>query len=101
LDGAESALGGNARLDLSGLPAPDDPDFGPRIRRLDMMLTNPESDFRAGLSNANASRDQRFACLYGLLTRLRREYRFNEYKDLVRGTEAEFGSEPTSNTLRS
>ncbi len=83
-----------ARLDLSDLPAPDDPDFGPRIRRLDMILAHPESDFRAGLSTATASRDQRFACLYGLLTRLRREYRFSEYKDLVRETEAEFSAEP-------
>lgn len=94
MEGAGPPAARIARLDLDELPAPGDPDFGQNIRRLDMTLTNPERDFRAGLSSTTATRGQRFACLYGLLTRLRREYRFNEYKDLAREAETEFGGEP-------
>jgi tetratricopeptide (TPR) repeat protein len=82
------------QLVRSALPSPQDPDFGQRIRRLDMTLDRPERDFRSVLADQTASRSERFACLYGLLTRLRREYRFREYRDLVRESEAEFGSEP-------
>lgn len=97
---AVSATGGAGQLDLDDLPRPGDPDFGPRIRRLDMTLAHPESDFRGGLANTAASVDQRFACLYGLLTRLRREYRYDEYRELVRASEREFGAEPNFRSLQ-
>src|SRR5215831_16471261 len=82
------------------LPSPQDPHFGQNIRHLDTILDQPERDFRSVLADQTASRVERFACLYGLLTRLRREYRFREYRELVRESEAEFGSEPRFEEFR-
>ena len=87
-------------FDPSRLPSPRDPDFGPRIRRLDAALANPEREFRAVLADGKASSNQRFAALYGVLHRLRREYRYREYSDLLREYEEEFGQEPYFETFR-
>jgi tetratricopeptide (TPR) repeat protein len=82
------------KLDLNTLPSPADSGFGPVIRNLTRHVDEPERAFRAGLADSSATQDQRFACLYGLLTYLRRELRFEEYQTVVRDCEAEFGSEP-------
>lgn len=88
------------QLNLSELPSPGDPDFGRRMRRLDLSLDQSERNFRSALSDNNASEAQRFACLYGLLSRLRREYRFQEYADAMRQYEGEFGSQPYFDEFR-
>jgi hypothetical protein len=96
----EAMVSGMVQIVRSALPSPQEPDFGQRIRRLDLILNRPEHDFRSVLVDPNASRSERFACLYGLLTRLRREYRFQEYRALVRESEAEFGTEPRFEEFR-
>jgi len=87
-------------LDLTRLPRRTEVDFGPRVRRLDATLVNAEAEYRATLLDPGATRDQRFACLYALLHRLRREYRYSEYQDLLRKYEAEFGNDPYFDTFR-
>jgi hypothetical protein len=89
-----------AQLSIDELPPWDDPDFGRRMRRLDLTLEHSERDFRSTLLDSKASEAQRLACLYGLLTRLRREYRFREYSDLVQQYELEFGSLPHYDVFR-
>jgi hypothetical protein len=88
------------RIQRNRLPSSADPDFGQRMRHLDSILDQPEHDFRSVLSDPNASPYERFACLYGLLTRLRREYRFREYRELVHDHEPEFGHEPHFEVFR-
>ena len=87
-------------LDLNRLPSPNDPDFGEQIRRLDMAMSDSENEFRALLENYSATLDQRFVGFYGLLHRMRREYRFKEYGELIRTYESEFGNQPFFDTFR-
>jgi tetratricopeptide (TPR) repeat protein len=85
---------------LSELPAPADPAFPQAVRKAIEEVAEPEPVLRAILHD-RAVRDQpRFAALYALLLRLRREERFGEYGDFVRQFEDEFGAQPYFRTFR-
>lgn len=82
------------------MPDPGARGFAEAIRRLDERLSEPEHAFRAALSDATKDRAYRFAALYGLLHRLRREERFHEYRDVARQYEVDFGDEDYYDTFR-
>ncbi|MEV1108178.1 hypothetical protein AB0I95_05960 [Micromonospora sp. NPDC049751] len=85
---------------LSKVPPPSDAAFPQAIRAVVEAYPDPEPLLRAALDDhANRSRS-RFAALYALLLRLRREERHAEYALVVRDHEDEFGAEPYFHTFR-
>ncbi|MFC4108651.1 hypothetical protein [Micromonospora zhanjiangensis] len=69
------------------------------IRQIVEAHPDPETALRAVLGNRAADSRTRFAALYGLLLRLRREERHAEYTATVRQYEDEFGAEPYYHTF--
>jgi hypothetical protein len=82
------------------MPDPAARGFPEAIRRLESRLAVPEAAFRAALDQTGADRAYRFAALYGLLHRLRREERYDEYRQIVQQYEADFGTEDYYETFR-
>lgn len=89
-----------ARTLLARLPPPSTPEFPQAVREALEAMGDPEPDLRLVLEDQAERRSLRFAALYGLLLRLRREERFGEYGELVRRWEGEFGTEPYVHTFR-
>src|ERR1700680_1388489 len=79
---------------LRRLPNAADPKFPAEIRYLVERLSDPESALRGILADRHTLRAARFAALYGILLRLRREERYGEYAELVSENEKEFSDEP-------
>lgn len=78
-------------ISAAEMPDPGARGFPDAVRRLDDRLADPEAVFRAALAVSGADRAYRFAALYGLLHRLRREERYDEYRRLVDRHETELG----------
>jgi tetratricopeptide (TPR) repeat protein len=89
-----------ARALLGRLPPPSEPAFPQAAREALEAMGEPEPSLRLILEDQKERRGLRFAALYGLLLRLRREERFGEYSELVRRCEGEFGTEPYFHTFR-
>ncbi|MDH6180751.1 tetratricopeptide (TPR) repeat protein [Microbacteriaceae bacterium SG_E_30_P1] len=86
---------------MTALPDPSAPQFLEKMREFDASLTKPEKHYRKLLkTKPRLPHAERFAALYGLLHRLRREARFPEFAELVRKYETEFSSEPLFDTFR-
>ncbi|MFI5929603.1 hypothetical protein ACIA3K_27015 [Micromonospora sp. NPDC051543] len=85
---------------LSKVPQPSDAAFPQAIRAVVEAYPNPEPLLRAVLDDHAIRRRSRFAALYALLLRLRREERHAEYASVVRDHEDEFGAEPYFHTFR-
>ncbi|TCC00529.1 hypothetical protein E0H26_02260 [Micromonospora zingiberis] len=79
---------------------PADAEFPLAIRAVMEAHPEPEPALRAILDDRAARARTRFAALYALLLRLRREERHAEYAAVVRQHEAEFGAEPYFHTFR-
>lgn len=79
---------------LRVLPAQVSPEFPAAIRLLVEKVPDPRAMFTEILGDDHVSHAPRFAALYAVLLRLRREERYSEYKDLVRKSEWEFADEP-------
>ncbi|MBT0774226.1 hypothetical protein KIH74_35105 [Kineosporia sp. J2-2] len=85
---------------MVSLPTPGDPDFAMKMRQLDASLSDPVTELTAILEDASKPHEVRFAALYGVLHRFRREYRFVEYHALFKTYEREFSDEPYMETFR-
>lgn len=85
---------------LTGLPAPSDPAFPQAVRAALEGISDPEPVLRQIVEDHGLRLRPRFAALYALLLRLRREERYGEYGALVRRFEGEFGTEPYFHTFR-
>ncbi|TNH22364.1 hypothetical protein FHG89_29375 [Micromonospora orduensis] len=85
---------------LSKVPPPSDAAFPQAIRAVVEAYPDPEPLLRAVLDDHTIRSRSRFAALYALLLRLRREERHAEYASVVRDHEDEFGSEPYFHTFR-
>lgn len=85
---------------LAGLPVPADPAFPQAVRAALEGISDPEPVLRQIVEDRAVRRQPRFAALYALLLRLRREERYGEYGTLVRRFEGEFGTEPFFHTFR-
>lgn len=85
---------------MTNLPEAHEPHFPELIRANEATLPQPEQHYRNLLKQKGLSGQQRFAALYGLLHRLRREARFPEYVELVRKYDGEFSGEPYFDTFR-
>jgi tetratricopeptide (TPR) repeat protein len=99
---AKSAKGARERMlaVLSAMPDPVDPAFPHAIRRALEEFDDPEPALRAIVEDHSVRHRPRFAALYSLLLRLRREERYGEYGALVREFESGFGAEPYYQTFR-
>lgn len=97
-----STEGSRARLAtaLARVPSPSDAAFPQAIRAVLETVPDPEPALRAIVGDDGARRRVRFAALYALLLRLRREERHGEYGATVRRHEDEFGAEPYFHTFR-
>src|SRR6476660_5251030 len=85
---------------LAGVPTPADPAFPQAIRAVLEEVPEAEPILRLIMVDKSARCPVRFAALYALLLRLRREERHGEYSALVRQHEDEFGAEPYYHTFR-
>jgi tetratricopeptide (TPR) repeat protein len=85
---------------IGRLPPPSEPSFPQAMREALDAMHEPEPRLRLILEDRTERPGLRFAALYGLLLRLRREERFGEYGELVRRCEGEFGTEPYFHTFR-
>jgi hypothetical protein len=85
---------------LAGLPPPADPVFPYAVREAVERMDGPEPLLRDIVADQAAPPGPRFAALYTLLLRLRREERYGEYGALVSQSEGEFGAEPYFHTFR-
>lgn len=85
---------------LSALPPPSDPAFPASVRRALDDIDHPEPNLLKILEQPSRSSKVRFAALYALLLRMRREERFGEYGTTVHRFEDEFGSQPYYHTFR-
>jgi hypothetical protein len=85
---------------LSKVPSPSDAAFPQAVRAVIEPYPDPEPLLRAVLDDHTIRTRSRFAALYALLLRLRREERHAEYGAVVRDHEDEFGSEPYFHTFR-
>jgi len=82
------------------LPRPDSERFAEEMRIIDATLDSPTRLYTEILTDETHSLEQRFAALYGLLHRLRREGRLTQYIELCKKYEAEFGDQPYFDTFR-
>ncbi|HEY8472834.1 MAG TPA: hypothetical protein VIL37_09395 [Natronosporangium sp.] len=85
---------------LARLPSASDRDFPQAVRSALEAFTDPEPILRRLVTDHSLPRAPRFAALYALLLRLRREERYAEYSEFVRRFEGEFGTEPYFLTFR-
>lgn len=85
---------------LAAVPVPSDPGFPQAVRRALDDIEDPEPALRAIVEEVSVRPRARFAALYGLLLRMRREDRYGEYARLVTEHEEEFGSQPYYHTFR-
>ena len=85
---------------LSRVPPPSDAAFPQAIRTVVEAYPDPEPLLRAILDDHSIRARSRFAAVYALLLRLRREERHAEYGSIVRQYEDEFGTEPYFQTFR-
>ncbi|MFG2054192.1 hypothetical protein ACGFI9_09180 [Micromonospora sp. NPDC048930] len=85
---------------LSSAPSARDLAFPQAIREIIEDHPDPESTLRAIIDDRTLRSRARFAALYALLLRLRREERHAEYGAIVREHEGEFGTEPYFHTFR-
>lgn len=74
--------------------------FPQAIREIIEAHPDPEPALRGILDDRSLRPRSRFAALYALLLRLRREERHGEYSAIVREHEGEFGTEPYFHTFR-
>lgn len=85
---------------LAALPGTSEPSFLSEIRDVISRTRNPERTFRRICEDVSRSADIRFAALYAVLLRLRREERLTDYARVVNQHEREFGAEPYFHTFR-
>jgi hypothetical protein len=85
---------------LASVPVPSDPRFPQAVRRVLDDVDDPEPALRAILEEHSVRPRARFAALYGLLLRMRREDRYGEYAALVAEHENGFSSQPYYHTFR-
>jgi len=85
---------------LAALPGTGDPSFLSAIREVIDRTRNPEPTYRRICEDSSRSSQVRFAALYAVLLRLRREERLTEYSSMVNRYENEFGAEPYFHTFR-
>ncbi|MDI5973876.1 hypothetical protein POF50_031810 [Streptomyces sp. SL13] len=85
---------------LAGLPRTVDPAFPQGIREVIDRTRNAERVFRRICDDSSVAADIRFAALYAVLLRLRREERLTDYVALASRYEGEFGSQPYFHTFR-
>jgi hypothetical protein len=85
---------------LRSLPPAHDRLFASEIRALVDATPEPEQVFMSVLADRLLAYDIRFAALYAVLLRQRREERFTDYRTMVGVHEAEFGGEPYFLTFR-
>lgn len=85
---------------LSRTPPAQDARFPHVIRDILENVDDPETDLHAIVETPGLPRQVRFAALYALLLRLRREERHGEYAAVVRRYEDQFGTEPYFHTFR-
>ncbi|GHJ16602.1 hypothetical protein [Micromonospora sp. AKA38] len=98
----ETAAADRARLisALTSVPPPADVAFPQVIREVVEAHPDPERVLRTIVDDRGLRSRVRFAALYALLLRLRREERHAEYGGIVRDYEGEFGIEPYFHTFR-
>jgi hypothetical protein len=80
--------------ELRQLPDQVSPEFPAAIRSLVEQVPEPEAMFGQILNDQKMQHSVRFAALYSVLLRLRREERYNDYTELMRRNEKEFSAEP-------
>ncbi|MEO3749954.1 hypothetical protein [Streptomyces sp. B6B3] len=85
---------------LAALPPTSVSSFLEDIRRVIERTTDPEATFRLICEDTSKPASVRFAALYAVLLRLRREERLTEYGQFLRQHEREFGGEPYFHTFR-
>lgn len=85
---------------LAGLPDSTEPEFPQRIRTVIDRSRDPERVMRRICEDPHVTAGIRFAALYGVLLRLRREERLADYSALVDRHEAEFGDRAYFHTFR-
>jgi tetratricopeptide (TPR) repeat protein len=85
---------------LAKMPSPADVAFPQAIRTVIEEIPDPEPVLRVIVEDRSVHHRPRFAALYALLLRLRREERYGEYGALVRQFEDDFGTEPYYHTFR-
>ncbi len=74
--------------------------FAEDMRRLEISIPDPWNAFSSTLADQSQSPNDRFASLYGMLQILNRQYRYDEYSDLVKNYQSHFGNEPYFQTFR-
>lgn len=84
----------------AGLPAANTAAFPEFVRAVAAQLTDPVAEFLVVLRSPNESMNVRFAALYGVLHRYRREGKFDAYRDLALRYEVDFGNQPYYETFR-
>lgn len=74
--------------------------FAEEMRQLEISIPDPWNVFSSTLADQSQSSNDRFASLYGMLQILNRQYRYDEYRDLVKHYQSHFGGEPYFQTFR-